>query len=70
MLSIRRANVGGMSVASRHVMGTGIVIGALALTLIALLIPVRSFGGATAAAAPAVAAPPLRPPPTTTAPGS
>ncbi|WUH79018.1 DUF4142 domain-containing protein [Streptomyces sp. NBC_00435] len=47
-----------MSVASRHVMGTGIVIGALALTLIALLIPVRSFGGATAAAAPAVAAPP------------
>ncbi|WP_407835412.1 DUF4142 domain-containing protein [Streptomyces sp. DSM 116496] len=42
-----------MSVASRHVMGTGIVIGALALTLIALLIPVRSFGGRTAAAAPA-----------------
>lgn len=58
MLSIRRSNVGGMSVASRHVMGTGIVIGALALTLIALLIPVRSFGGASAAAAPAVAAAP------------
>ncbi|MFD5146760.1 DUF4142 domain-containing protein [Streptomyces sp. NPDC058401] len=54
MLSIRRTNVGGMSVASRHVMGTGIVIGALALTLIALLIPVRSFGGRTAAAAPAL----------------
>ncbi|MFE4257829.1 DUF4142 domain-containing protein [Streptomyces sp. NPDC056883] len=53
MLSIRRTNLGGMSVASRHVMGTGIVIGALALTLIALLIPVRSFGGRTAAAAPA-----------------
>ncbi|MFD6892126.1 DUF4142 domain-containing protein [Streptomyces sp. NPDC059957] len=52
MLSIRRTNVGGMSVASRHVMGTGIVIGALALTLIALLIPVRSFGGRTATAAP------------------
>ncbi|MCX4782030.1 DUF4142 domain-containing protein [Streptomyces sp. NBC_01264] len=54
MLSIRRTNLGGMSVASRHVMGTGIVIGALALTLIALLIPVRSFGGAGAAAAPAL----------------
>ncbi|WP_449485093.1 DUF4142 domain-containing protein [Streptomyces avidinii] len=40
-----------MSVASRHVMGTGIVIGALALTLIALLIPVRNFGGAAAEAA-------------------
>lgn len=51
MLSIRRTNGGGMSAASRHVMGTGIVIGALALTLIALLIPVRSFGGRTAAAA-------------------
>ncbi|MFZ3474113.1 DUF4142 domain-containing protein [Streptomyces sp. 2.9] len=44
-----------MSVASRHVMGTGIVIGALALTLIALLIPVRSFGGRAVAAAPAPA---------------
>ncbi|WP_324289346.1 DUF4142 domain-containing protein [Streptomyces sp. H34-S4] len=52
MLSIRRTNVGGMSPASRHVMGTGIVFGALALTLIALLIPVRSFGGRTAEAAP------------------
>ncbi|MFE9560344.1 DUF4142 domain-containing protein [Streptomyces sp. NPDC006487] len=40
-----------MSVASRHVMGTGIVLGALALTLIALLIPVQSFGGRTATAA-------------------
>lgn len=62
MLSIRpnrRTNVGGMSVATRHVMGTGIVIGALALTLIALLIPVRSFGGRTAAAAPAVSSPAL-----------
>ncbi|MGW5397519.1 DUF4142 domain-containing protein [Streptomyces sp. NPDC003952] len=46
-----------MSVASRHVMGTGIVIGALALTLIALLIPVRSFGGRSAAAAPLSPAP-------------
>ncbi|MFE2282919.1 DUF4142 domain-containing protein [Streptomyces sp. NPDC059443] len=58
MPSIRRSAVGSMSVASRHVMGTGIVIGALALTLIALLIPVRSFGGRTAEAAAApVAAP-------------
>lgn len=62
MLSIRRTNVGGMSVASRHVMGTGIVIGALALTLIALLIPVRSFGGRTATAAPAPAPAPTTAP--------
>ncbi|MCX5402585.1 DUF4142 domain-containing protein [Streptomyces sp. NBC_00335] len=62
MLSIRRTNVGGMSVASRHVMGTGIVIGALALTLIALLIPVRSFGGRTATAAPAPASAPAASP--------
>ncbi|MGW6710395.1 DUF4142 domain-containing protein [Streptomyces sp. NPDC054956] len=53
MLSIRRSSVAGMSVASRHVMGTGIVIGALALTLIALLIPVRSFGSRAVAATPA-----------------
>lgn len=51
MPSIRRSTVGSMSVASRHVMGTGIVIGALALTLIALLIPVRNFGGTAAEAA-------------------
>lgn len=51
MLSFRRSTVGGMSLASRYVMGTGIVIGALAFTLIALLIPVQSFGGRSAAAA-------------------
>ncbi|MET9960699.1 DUF4142 domain-containing protein [Streptomyces sp. NPDC006326] len=42
-----------MSVASRHVMATGVVIGALAFTLIALLIPVQKFGGSAVAAAPA-----------------
>ncbi|MFF3209077.1 DUF4142 domain-containing protein [Streptomyces sp. NPDC002886] len=68
MLSIRRTNLGGMSVASRHVMGTGIVIGALALTLIALLIPVRSFGGTSAAAAPGPSPAPSGPP--AAAPGS
>ncbi|MCJ1676049.1 DUF4142 domain-containing protein [Streptomyces sp. APSN-46.1] len=39
-----------MSLASRHVIATGIVIGALAFTLIALLIPVQKFGGSAAAA--------------------
>ncbi len=56
MLSFRRSAVGGMSVASRHVMATGVVIGALAFTLIALLIPVQKFGGRNAAAATAPAA--------------
>ncbi|MFE4636789.1 DUF4142 domain-containing protein [Streptomyces sp. NPDC056773] len=70
MLSIRRANSGGMSVASRHVMGTGIVIGALALTLIALLIPVRSFGGSAATAAPARLPVPTPAPASTSAPAS
>lgn len=51
MLSIRRSSVGSMSVASRHVMATGVVIVALAFTLIALLIPVQKFGGRNAAAA-------------------
>lgn len=59
MPSIRRSTVGSMSGASRHVMGTGIVIGALALTLIALLIPVRNFGGSSAEAAAAPAAAPV-----------
>ncbi|MFJ6793030.1 DUF4142 domain-containing protein [Streptomyces sp. NPDC091268] len=40
-----------MSLASRYVMGTGIVIGALVFTLIALLTPVQKFGGRSAAAA-------------------
>lgn len=56
MLSFRRSAVGSMSVASRHVMATGVVIGALAFTLIALLIPVQKFGGRNAAAATAPAA--------------
>lgn len=51
MLSFRRSNVAAMSVASRHVMGTLIVIGALAFTLVALLVPVQKFGGTTASAA-------------------
>lgn len=55
MPSIRRSSIGSMSVASRHVMGTGMVIGALAFTLIALLIPVQSFGGRASAAASAPA---------------
>ncbi|MFJ7271041.1 DUF4142 domain-containing protein [Streptomyces sp. NPDC099050] len=59
-----------MSVASRHVMGTGIVIGALALTLIALLIPVRSFGGTSAVAAPGPSPAPTGPPAAAPAPGS
>ncbi|MFJ3925935.1 DUF4142 domain-containing protein [Streptomyces sp. NPDC090022] len=45
-----------MSVASRHVVGTAVVIGALAFTLIALLIPVQNFGGGSATAATAPAA--------------
>ncbi|MET9603584.1 DUF4142 domain-containing protein [Streptomyces sp. NPDC006512] len=51
MPSLRRSSVGSMSLASRHVIGTGIVIGALAFTLIALLIPVQKFGGTSAVAA-------------------
>ncbi|MFF4318862.1 DUF4142 domain-containing protein [Streptomyces sp. NPDC001568] len=55
MPSLRRSSVGSMSLASRHVIGTGIVIGALAFTLIALLIPVDKFGGTSASAATATA---------------
>lgn len=51
MLSLRRSAVGGMSLASRHVLATGVVIAALACTLLALLIPAHTFGGRTAAAA-------------------
>ncbi|MEU2390247.1 DUF4142 domain-containing protein [Streptomyces sp. NPDC007369] len=50
MLSFHRSAGGSLSVASKHVLGTGAVIGALAFTLIALLIPVQSFGGRSAAA--------------------
>nr|WP_330333749.1 DUF4142 domain-containing protein [Streptomyces sp. NBC_00536] len=55
MLSFRRSSLAGLSRASRQVIGTGVVIGALAFTLIALLIPVQKFGGKTAAAAAAAA---------------
>ncbi|MFE9840700.1 DUF4142 domain-containing protein [Streptomyces goshikiensis] len=55
VLSFRRSTVGSLSLASKHVIGTGVVIGALAFTLIALLIPVQSFGGTTASAAAAPA---------------
>lgn len=52
MLSFRRRSASGLSVATRYTIGSGVVIAALAVTLIALLIPVESFGGrATAAAA-------------------
>ncbi|MET9699887.1 DUF4142 domain-containing protein [Streptomyces sp. NPDC006529] len=44
-----------MSGASRQVIGTVVVIGALACTLIALLIPVQKFAGTTAGAAAATA---------------
>ncbi|MDJ0382750.1 DUF4142 domain-containing protein [Streptomyces sp. G-G2] len=50
MLSFRRRAATGLSLASRQVIGTGIVIGALAFTLVALLIPVHTFGGSAAAA--------------------
>ncbi|MBD3576019.1 DUF4142 domain-containing protein [Streptomyces sp. KD18] len=50
VLSFRRSAVGSMSVASRHVLATVAVIGALAFTLIALLVPVEKFNGGSAAA--------------------
>lgn len=55
MLSLRRRSITGLSVATRHTIASGIVISALAVTLIALLVPVEGFGSRTpvAAAAPA-----------------
>ncbi|MEV7726380.1 DUF4142 domain-containing protein [Streptomyces sp. NPDC101733] len=55
MLSFRRRSPGGLSVATRYTIGSGVVMAALAVTLIAMLIPVAKFGdrppAATAAAA-------------------
>ncbi|AZM92231.1 DUF4142 domain-containing protein [Streptomyces sp. W1SF4] len=59
MLSLRRRSVSGLSVATRYTIGSGLVITALAVTLIALLIPVSKFGDrASAAAASGTAAKP------------
>ncbi len=54
MLSLRRRSFSSLSVATRYTIGSGVVITALALTLIALLIPVDRFGSSAVAA---VAAP-------------
>ncbi|MEU9302019.1 DUF4142 domain-containing protein [Streptomyces sp. NPDC048269] len=51
MLSFRRRPLSSYSVATRYMVGTGFVITALVLTLIALLVPVDKFGGRAAAAA-------------------
>ncbi|WFB10925.1 DUF4142 domain-containing protein [Streptomyces sp. LX-29] len=56
MLSGVRRFVSGRSTASRYALATTLVVGALAATLVALLIPVQSFGsggGTAGAAAPA-----------------
>lgn len=50
MLSMRRRSISGLSMATRYTIGSGLVISALALTLIALLIPVDSFGSRASAA--------------------
>lgn len=49
MLHLRRRSISSLSVATRYAIGSGVVITALALTLIALLIPVESFGGRASA---------------------
>lgn len=51
MLSLRRRSISSLSMATRYTIGSGLVITALALTLIALLIPVDSFGSRASAAA-------------------
>ncbi|AQT75494.1 hypothetical protein B1K54_31110 [Streptomyces sp. fd1-xmd] len=56
MLSLRRRNTRGWSTATRYSIASGVVITALALTLIALLVPVDKFDGGRATAA-TVAAP-------------
>ncbi|MFD0353383.1 DUF4142 domain-containing protein [Streptomyces sp. NPDC127110] len=58
MLSLRRRSVSGLSVATRYTIGSGLVITALAVTLIALLIPVSKFGDRASAAAAGTAAKP------------
>ncbi|RKT08047.1 putative outer membrane protein [Streptomyces sp. 3211.6] len=50
MLSLRRRSTGGLSVATRHTIGSGLVITALVATLVALLVPVSKFGDRAAAA--------------------
>lgn len=55
MLSLRRRPFSSLSVATRYTIGSGVVITALALTLIALLIPVDRFGSSASAAAAAPA---------------
>ncbi len=50
MLSMRRRSISSLSMATRYTIGSGLVISALALTLIALLIPVDSFGSRASAA--------------------
>ncbi|MFG2616333.1 DUF4142 domain-containing protein [Streptomyces sp. NPDC048507] len=50
MLSFRRRSVNGLSVATKYTIGSGLVIGALAVTLLALLIPVSKYGDRASAA--------------------
>ncbi|ARE73507.1 hypothetical protein ADK75_05910 [Streptomyces virginiae] len=47
---MRRRSISSLSMATRYTIGSGLVISALALTLIALLIPVDSFGSRASAA--------------------
>ncbi|WP_030763093.1 DUF4142 domain-containing protein [Streptomyces sp. NRRL F-2664] len=56
MLSLRRRTTRGWSTATRYSIASGVVITALALTLIALLVPVDKFGSRTTVAAAAPAA--------------
>ncbi|MFJ3976334.1 DUF4142 domain-containing protein [Streptomyces sp. NPDC090021] len=55
-MSLRRRSNRGWSTATRYSIASGVVITALALTLIALLVPVDKFGDRVSAAAPAPAA--------------
>ncbi|KIX71338.1 hypothetical protein SF23_18740 [Streptomyces sp. MBRL 10] len=50
MLSTRRRSISSWSVATRYSVASGVVISALALTLVALLVPVDSFGNRAQAA--------------------
>ncbi|WP_405713816.1 DUF4142 domain-containing protein [Streptomyces xanthophaeus] len=51
MLSLRRRTAGNLSGATKYAIGSAVVIAALAMTLVALLIPVESYGGRAQAAA-------------------
>ncbi|MGO4459607.1 DUF4142 domain-containing protein [Streptomyces sp. M-16] len=57
MLSFRRRSGSGLSVATKYTIGSGLVISALAVTLIALLIPVAKYGDRASAATTGPAAP-------------